>query len=241
MTTASLEARVTSALSTVMDPELDRSLVELRFATAAVDGDGRVTVELRLPTFWCASNFAYLMAADARDAVAAVPGVRAVTVRLLDHFAGEELTGAVASAAPFDQAFGEDADGSGLDALRRLFLVKAFTARQDALLRRLLAGGRTPAEVCAMRVRDLGADTPDRDAYLDRRRRLGLPVDAAARLVVRPNGAPVEHDQLEAHLRRARLTRVGMEANASLCGGLLATRYGPPPRPSPARGGRQNG
>jgi metal-sulfur cluster biosynthetic enzyme len=223
--TGSLEERVAGALATVMDPELDRSLVELRFASAAVDGGGRVTVDIRLPTFWCASNFAYLMAADARDAVAAVPGVRSVTVRVLDHFASGALTDAIGAGRQFDDAFGEEADGSGLAALRRLFLVKAFTARQDQVLRRQLAAGRSPDEVCVMCVGDLDADVPERDAYLERRRRLGLPVHAAARLAVRPNGEPIEPGQLEAYLRRARLTRVGMEANTSLCGGLGATRY----------------
>ncbi|MGH7749764.1 MAG: iron-sulfur cluster assembly protein, partial [Candidatus Dormibacteria bacterium] len=90
--TADLTARVTGALDAVTDPELDRSVVELGFARAAVDDDGRALVELRLPTFWCAANFAYLMAADARDAVAAVPGVRSVTVRLVDHFVADEVT-----------------------------------------------------------------------------------------------------------------------------------------------------
>jgi len=225
VTASSLEERVTGALETVMDPELDRSLVELRFASAEVYAGGRVTVDIRLPTYWCASNFAYLMAADARDAVAAVPGVRSVTVRVLDHFAGEALGGAIATGTSFDAAFEAEADGSGLSALRRLFLVKAFTARQDGLLRRLLAGGRSAAEVCAMRLADLAPDAPDREAYLDRRRRLGLPVDATAPLAVRPNGEPIEPERLEAHLRRGRLTRIGMEANASLCEGLARTRY----------------
>ena len=33
-----------------------------------------VTVGLRLPTFFCAPNFSFLMVADAYDAVSAVPG-----------------------------------------------------------------------------------------------------------------------------------------------------------------------
>src|SRR5207247_3670504 len=78
-----LEQDVQEALGSVADPELDRSLVELGFARAALDADGHVTVEVRLPTYWCAPNFAYLMVQDARDAVAAVPGVRSVSVRLL--------------------------------------------------------------------------------------------------------------------------------------------------------------
>ena len=225
MGSAALSARVASALATVTDPELDRPLVELGFAHAAVDAAGRVTVELRLPTYWCAANFAYLMAADARDAVAAVPGVRSVAVRLHDHFTAGEVTDAVNAGRSFDDAFADRADGSGLAALRRLFLVKAFTVRQDRLLRLLLAQGYPPARVCAMRLGEVGAGTPEWDAYLDRRRRLGLPCGADSPLAMRPNGSALRADDLEPYLRRAQLTRVGMEANTSLCSGLHATRY----------------
>ena len=42
-----------------------------------VSPTGAAEVHLRLPTYFCAPNFAFLMVADAHDAVAAVPGVRA--------------------------------------------------------------------------------------------------------------------------------------------------------------------
>ena len=62
---------VRAALDTVRDPELDTSIVELGFVSAcSVDDDGTARVRLRLPTFFCAPNFAFLMVADAYDAVA---------------------------------------------------------------------------------------------------------------------------------------------------------------------------
>src|SRR5260370_15889504 len=179
---ASARAAVTAALGSVTDPELDRSLIELGFARADVDDAGRVTIEVRLPTFWCAPNFAFLMVEDARDAVAAVPGVRSVSVRLLDHFAEQEITGAVAAGKTFDQGFPELSDGQGLNGLRRLFLVKAFTRRQEVLLRRLLAEGRAPSQIIGMRLGDLDLGQPDCEAYLEKRKRLGLPVHAPAPL-----------------------------------------------------------
>jgi metal-sulfur cluster biosynthetic enzyme len=222
----SLQDAVTAALDAVTDPELDRSLVELGFAGAAVDGAGNVTVELRLPTFWCAPNFAYLMVQDAHDAVAGVPGVESVSVRLLDHFAGEEISAGVARGRSFDDAFDELADGGGLDALRRLFHVKAFTARQEELLRGVLRGGRTPAEVARMRIADLEGARVDGHEYLQKRRRLGLSIDPAAPLAVRPNGLPIAAGELIHYLNRARVTRVSVEANTALCSSMLATRYG---------------
>ena len=56
------------------------------FAIRSVTVEGaRVEVHLRLPTSFCAPNFAWLMASDAHDAVAAVPGVERVVVELDDH------------------------------------------------------------------------------------------------------------------------------------------------------------
>jgi hypothetical protein len=46
---------------------------------------GTAEVHLRLPTAFCAPNFAYLMASDAQDAVAALPWIERVTVELDDH------------------------------------------------------------------------------------------------------------------------------------------------------------
>jgi metal-sulfur cluster biosynthetic enzyme len=220
-----LTASVTGALDSVTDPELDRSVVELGFARAAVDDAGRALVELRLPTFWCAANFAYLMAADARDAVAAVPGVRSVTVRLVDHFVADEVTASVNAGRSFDEAFPEHTDGAGLEALRRFFWVKAFTARQEVLLQRLLTEGRSCGDVCGLRVGDVDAGDPETTAYLERRGRLGISTAVDAPLAVHPNGQPIATERLDGYLTRARMTRVCMEANGSLCAGLHATRY----------------
>jgi metal-sulfur cluster biosynthetic enzyme len=222
----SLQDAVTAALGAVTDPELDRSLVELGFAWTSVDDAGHVTVELRLPTFWCAPNFAYLMAQDAHDAVARVPGVESVSVRLLDHFAAEDITSGVARGKSFDDAFDELADGGGLDALRRLFHVKAFTARQEQLLRRLLFAGRTAAEVARMRIADLDGASLDVREYLEKRGRLGLSIDPTAPLAVRPNGHPIAAADLVPYLDRARVTRVSVDANTAFCSSMLATRYG---------------
>ncbi len=220
-----LRAAVTAALGSVTDPELDRSLIELGFARADVDDAGRVTIDVRLPTFWCAPNFAFLMVQDARDVVAAVPGVRSVSVRLLDHFAEQEITGAVAAGKTFDQGFPELSDGQGLGGLRRLFWVKAFTVRQETLVRRLLAEGCSPTQVASMRLRDLDLGQPDCQAYLEKRTQLGLPVVAEAPLAVLPSGQPIAADELTPYLSRARMTRISVETNTALCHSLHATRY----------------
>ena len=93
-------AHVLDALGTVYDPELDEPITSLRFVTSCdVSADGDVDVRLRLPTPQCAPNFAFLMAADARDAVRRLPEVREVTVVLEDHYTGERDQRAPSAAA----------------------------------------------------------------------------------------------------------------------------------------------
>lgn len=225
---ASLEQAVLQALGSVIDPELDRSLVALGFATAEVDGEGCVTVEVRLPTFWCAPNFAYLMAQDARDAVEAVPGVRSVSVRLLDHFSDEEVTRGVNDGQSFDDAFPGMSNGRGLEPLRRLFHVKAFTVAQERVLRRQLSAGLSKAEITELRLADVDLHHPEGQEYLEKRRRLGISVQPEEPFAVLPNGRRLTADRLEDYLSRSRSTRMNIEANTVLCQGLHATRYGAP-------------
>src|SRR3954454_8789390 len=93
---------VLKALETVRDPELDEPITTLGFvASWAVSAAGDVQVRLRLPTYFCAPNFAYLMVADAYDAVSALPGVRNAEIVLEDHFAADSINGGVAAGAGF--------------------------------------------------------------------------------------------------------------------------------------------
>jgi metal-sulfur cluster biosynthetic enzyme len=60
--------RVLDALCEVRDPELDEPITTLGFVSLCeVSADGDVALRLRLPTPQCAPNFAFLMAADARE------------------------------------------------------------------------------------------------------------------------------------------------------------------------------
>src|SRR2546423_12534780 len=81
-------SRVLAALETVRDPELDEPITRLGFvASCTVSAAGDAQVRLRLPTYFCAPNFAFLMVADAYDAVSAVRGVRHAEIVLDEHFA----------------------------------------------------------------------------------------------------------------------------------------------------------
>jgi metal-sulfur cluster biosynthetic enzyme len=215
---------VLAALETVRDPELDEPLTDLGFVSAcSVTAEGDVTVRLRLPTYFCAPNFAFLMVADAYDAVAEVPGVRRAHVLLDDHFASDQINDGVAARAGFRQTFAGQATDE-LDELRNDFLRKAVLAGTDRVCRPLLAG-RSAAEVAALRLGD-AADTPNRARLRARRVELGLPAaDDDPLLVDVCTGGRLEVEVLPVHLAQARLTRVSLDANAGVCRGMLHDRY----------------
>ena len=215
---------VLAALGSVYDPELDEPITALRFvASCEVADSGAVDVRLRLPTPQCAPNFAFLMAADARDAVRTVPGVGTVSVVLEDHYTGAEINAAIGRGEAFAGAFPGETEGE-LGALRELFHRKALVARESRLCEALLAAGATAEEVTALRVPDL-PDDPDARRCLELRAHLSIKTDDAAPAFVRPDGAPLAAAELTHWLRMARLVRTSLEANGGICRSLLAARY----------------
>jgi metal-sulfur cluster biosynthetic enzyme len=214
-----------AALDTVRDPELDESVTSLGFVTSCtVSADGVADVRLRLPTYFCAPNFAFLMVADAYEAVSGVAGVRRAQVVLEDHFASDEINRGVAAQAGFVESFDGLAE-TELHELRTDFRRKAILAATDRVCRPLLAAGRTPDELAELTLGDLPA-SPDVDRLRSRRAELGLPSGDDAALLVDPvTGAAVGVPALPLHLRRARLTGVSLQANGGVCRGLLRERY----------------
>ncbi len=216
---------VLGALSGVRDPELDEPITDLDFVSGLEIEDDAISVRLRLPTYFCAPNFAYLMVADARAAILSIPGVRRASVVLDDHYASDEINGGVNEKRGFDGAFPGETEGPDLEELRTIFRRKSFVARQEALCRMLLSHGYSAAELAGMRL----GEAPSSEAtekYLERRTELGLDTSPGAPLVVDPDGRKVPEAAVVEHLRFARTVRVSIEGNAGLCRGLLDTRYG---------------
>ncbi|MDN5914787.1 MAG: iron-sulfur cluster assembly protein [Pseudonocardia sp.] len=225
---------VWTALGTVLDPELDEPITDLDFVeSCTVSPDGTVSVGLRLPTFFCAPNFSFLMVADAYDAVAAVPGVTRAEVALADHHASAEINGGVAAHAGFVGSFENSYQGEAtaeLDELRHTFISKAAMAGQDRVARPLVDIGVGPDELAVMTLGDVVgtvADTVELRRLRERRERIGLPGGDDAPLLLHADGSRVTTEQVPLHLRRARLQRVGIETNGEYCKSLLALRYAP--------------
>jgi metal-sulfur cluster biosynthetic enzyme len=221
----STNSAVLAALDTVRDPELDEPLTSLGFVSSCtVSAEGVADVRLRLPTYFCAPNFAFLMVADAYEAVSAVAGVRQTQVVLEDHFASDEINRGVAARAGFVDSFDGLAE-TELGQLRVDFLRKAMLAATDRVARPLAAGGTTPEQFATMTLGDV-PESPARERLRARRAELGLPAqDDAPLLVDAVTGEAIGAQALPLHLRRARLTGVSLEANSGVCRGLLRERY----------------
>ena len=205
-----LRAQVFEALGTVYDPELDEPITALGFVGSCVVAGGEVAVRLRLPTPQCAPNFAFLMAADARRAALAVPGVRTVSVVLEDHYTGEEINAAVARGSEFGDEFPGETEGS-LDALRALFQRKALLARQSRLLD---SPARTLGELSG----------PEAERVRVLRRALGIDASDGAPPFVLGDGTPVSPRDLRFR-RMASLTALSLQTNGGMCRDLLNVRY----------------
>src|SRR5712691_8798309 len=226
-------------LAQVLDPELDESILDLGFVRSLQLRSGHASVAVRLPTSWCAVNFAYLMAEDVRRALLTVEGIRQVTVRLGDHCAAEEIEAAVNDGRPFAEAFPGEGAGS-LAALRLTFLRKGFLSRQERLLRELRAMGCSPATICALRLGEVSMEDDKivigrlgcapvesgsaavLQRYLERRAELALDCSLAAPLIVDLEGKPFSMERLQAHYEAIRTVRVALEANGSFCRALLS-------------------
>jgi metal-sulfur cluster biosynthetic enzyme len=222
------ESALLAALQAVRDPELDEPITSLGFVTSCtVSGGGDAQVRLRLPTYFCAPNFAFLMVADAYDAVSALPGVRRTEVVLEDHFASDAINGGVAAQSGFVQSFDGEAV-SELHGLRADFLRKAVMAGTDQVCRPLLAGGADPARLLELTLGDVPPSRPLR-RLRERRAELGLPAGDDAPLMIDPvTGERVSEQGVPLHLRRARVTRISIEANGGICRGMLRHRYDSP-------------
>ena len=199
-------------------------MTDLRFIDhIRIEPDDTVSIGFRLPTYWCAANFAFLMAADMQREVKALAWVKSVKVTLGEHMYADKINHGLAHNLSFQATFGNDASAE-LDELRQTFLVKAFQRRQEALLRHMLKIGHQPEDLVTMTLADLRAAQVEdslRQRYLDRRQ--AHPGEKRAFIDVLGN--PLDAETLSAYLQTLGRVTINAEFNGALCRGLLAQRF----------------
>ena len=221
---------VWSALDTVTDPEIDESVVSLDFVShVKVDEPDRVDIEFRLPTYWCAPNFAFLMASDMRDAVSQLDWVASVTVKLVDHFSAELINRGVALRQDFRDAFPGETDDD-LRAIRQKFLGQAYQRRQELLLRHLFAKDYNPDLIINLRLSELMSLALDqqgaalRSLYLFVWRKIHFGANEDMIAFPSLGGAPIDRQGLNDYLRKIAGARRNAEFNGFICRSLLVER-----------------
>lgn len=224
------QAQIWACLQSVTDPELDESVVELKFVTNAdVDADNHVHIGFRLPTYWCAANFSFLMADDMRQAVQTLDWVTGVTVILGEHMYADKINAGLSQGLSFQDTFGSEADGN-LDDIRQTFLVKAFQRRQVTLLNYLTANGYLADQLIELTLSDLECLPLEAEGeklvrrYFERRHVVG-PIRPDAFAFITSEGAALESETYAAYVTGLRRIGVNAEFNGALCRGLLAVRF----------------
>ncbi|MGH7916062.1 MAG: metal-sulfur cluster assembly factor [Candidatus Binataceae bacterium] len=222
-------AQVWRQLASVTDPELDEPLPDLGFIQSVeVESSNDVRVTFKLPTYWCAANFAFMMARDIRERIEELGWVQRATVELVDHFCGSEINRGVADSDSFKAAFPDEATGD-LDDLRRVFQAKAFMHRQAYLLRYLLREF-TAAQLVALTVSELAAlQITDEAGLRMRRRYVAARQELAARIpsdlaFVRPSGQGLTAESLPDYLKELRGASANIDFNVAMCSSLLRAR-----------------
>jgi metal-sulfur cluster biosynthetic enzyme len=216
-------------LDLIDDPELDESIVKLKFVQDVKLDGARVVVLFRLPTYWCSPNFAFLMVGDIRKRIMGLCWVSAVDVSLIDHCASDVINHGANRGRSFEECFPGETDG-GLRELRHAFRQRAFMTRQERIFVHLKRAGCTNAELVKWTAGQLQAMSLDaagdalRDRYLAIRRELSL--DALESAFTTVDGERLDPDGVDRYLRRLRAGRLNMEINTHLCSGLLEARYG---------------
>ncbi len=229
----SRQAELWRRLAAVDDPELDEPVTEMGFVErAAIDDDGLVEVDFRLPTYWCSPNFAFLMLDGIRGELEALSWSPGYKIRLHDHMFAEEVNSGVEAGKSFGQIFSELTADHDMDALRATFARKAFLRRQEAMLLGLRRHGLTDREILGMDLAAYdaaGVTDPEalrqKPRYRDALLRRWPERPAGAAVFVTWDGRAIAPDALGAHLAELRSVRINMEFNGALCRGLKTTRY----------------
>lgn len=85
------QSAVDSAMSKIIDPELGRSIVELKLIDKLTVTGGSVDLEFHLTAPFCPPIFALKIASDIKAGLLSVPGVSEATVTLRGHYLADAV------------------------------------------------------------------------------------------------------------------------------------------------------
>jgi len=227
MTVAERIAEVQSVIAAVRDPEIDETAAELDFVVGVEVVEGDVEVSIRLPSYWCPANFAWLMGQDMREAVLSLPWATGFRLELVDHFADAQISRGISDGLAFETVFPTHAVGD-MSLLKRDFALKAMLMRQAPLIAALRKTGMSDAAICSAtvrmfdRLREDFSLAPLWDAVAEKRREAGVPSDLDRPAICDGSGGAIA--DLGAHLREIRRISTSAAASGEMCRMLVAGR-----------------
>ena len=226
-------SEIKNCLQTVFDPELDESIIDLNFVSNIyIEASELVRIELRLPTYFCSANFAWIMCYDSKIAVERLPWVNSVHIRLVDHFVMNKVNNGLRNDQSFSEIFGTEKEVNFLE-LRRKFEEKAFLNRQSMLIQFLRTKHLSDSQILKMSLKNLevlvekyqnSEFNKNFKRYHELRERLlSKKTDSLAFLEL--DGGCIQENNVLEYLRILRRTTGSITANSEMCKMLMAERY----------------
>ncbi len=86
-----LRKKIFDALTPIVDPEINVSIMELQLIDNVDIQDGTVKVDLHLTSPFCPAVFGFKIAQDIHDNIQKIEGVKKVNVNVSNHFMAEAI------------------------------------------------------------------------------------------------------------------------------------------------------
>ena len=86
-----LRKKIFDALTPIVDPEINVSIMELQLVDNVDIQDGTVKVDLHLTSPFCPAVFGFKIAQDVHDNIQKIEGIKKVTVNVSNHFMAEAI------------------------------------------------------------------------------------------------------------------------------------------------------
>ena len=90
-----MRVKIFDALSKIVDPEINTSIVELELIDEVDINDSNVKVDLHLTSPFCPAVFGFKICQDVHDNLLKVEGVKDVKVNVSNHFMAEQINNQV--------------------------------------------------------------------------------------------------------------------------------------------------
>tara|TARA_B100001057_G_scaffold300196_1_gene300337 strand:+ start:776 stop:1516 length:741 start_codon:yes stop_codon:yes gene_type:complete len=227
------ELEVKNCLQTVFDPELDESIIDLNFISSIdIEANELVRIKLRLPTYFCSANFAWIMCCDTKKAVERLRWVNSVHIKLVDHFVMKKINDGLKNNRSFSDVFGTKKEMDFLQ-LRRKFEEKAFLNRQSMLIQFLRTKDLSDTQILKMSLKNLEILVKKYQnsefyknfiRYHDLKKRI-VPKKKDNSAFTGLDGKDIKEQNVLEYLRVLRRTTGSITANSEMCKVLMAERY----------------